>query len=221
MKKLGCCFLAALALGTASVARATSVLFDFNAGPLHAPRPLDLTVGGITAHFAATGQGFSIQDPATSIGLVPAGFSGYCLSPNSIFPADLLISFPQTTLTDFSILYAPQELATDSSATMRVTAYLNGVLVGTNTAVADPPGTWPSATLSFSSALGFNSVVVHYDSPPPTGGDYGPIFVADNMVVTPMIPEPSTALLLGAGAAGLGLIRAGRARKPSGRVTSV
>lgn len=211
MKRLRCLLLAVVALGSASAARAASVLFDFNAGPLHASLPLDLTVDGITAHFAATGQGFSIQDPATSIGLTPTGFSGYCISPNSVFQADLLISFPQTTLSDFSILYAPQELATDSSATMRVTAYLNGVLVGTNTAVADPPGTWPSATLSFSSPQGFNSVVVHYDSPPPTGGDYGPIFVADNMLVTALVPEPSTALLLGGGIAGLAL---GRIRRP-------
>lgn len=75
---------------------------------------------------------------------------------------------------------------------MHVTAYMSGVLVGTNTMVADPPGTWPSATLSFSSPLGFNSVVVHYDQRPPTGGDWGPIFMADNMNVTavPLVPPP-------------------------------
>ncbi len=75
---------------------------------------------------------------------------------------------------------------------MRVTAYMNGVYVGTNTAVADPPGTWPSATLSFSSVQPFNSVVVHYDAPPPTGGDYGVIFMADNMNVTAVVPEPAS-----------------------------
>ena len=57
--------------------------------------------------------------------------------------------------------------------------------------------------LSFSSAQVFNSVVVHYDAPPPTGGDYGPIFMADNMIVTAAVPEPeSYAMLL----AGLGLV---------------
>jgi hypothetical protein len=35
-----------------------------------------------------------------------------------------------------------------------------------------------------SSPQGFDTVVVHYDAPPPTGGDWGPIFMADYMVVT-------------------------------------
>ena len=167
-------------------ASAAPVLFNFDNAVLHSPLPIDLTEGGITAHFSATGQGFSIQQ-ANVLGFTPAGFSGYCLYPNSVFPADLLVSFSQT-LVDFSILYAPEEYATDSSATMRVTAYMDGALVGTNTATANPPGTWPTATLSFAASSGFNNVVVHYDSPPPTGGDYGPIFMADNMSVTPAPP---------------------------------
>jgi hypothetical protein len=185
-------------------AKAGSILFDFDNAPLHSPLPIDLTVDGLTAHFSATGQGFSIQ-AANTMGFTPAGFSGYCIYPSSIYEADLLVGFSQT-LTDFSILYAPQELATDSSARMRVTAYMNNTLVGTNTMTAYPPGTWPSATLSFSSAQGFNRVVVHYDAPPPTGGDYGPIFMADNMRVTTAssaVPEPSTLGLLGLGALGL------------------
>ncbi len=55
--------------------------------------------------------------------------------------ADLIVDF-STPLTDFSILYAPEEYACDSSATMRVTAYLNGALVGTATTNAQA-GTWP------------------------------------------------------------------------------
>jgi hypothetical protein len=119
-----------------------------------------------------------------------AGLSGLSIYPSSVFPSDLLIGFSQQ-LSDFSILYAPQELATDSSATMRVTAYLGETLVGTATATATQPGTWPSATLAFSSQHPFDRLVVHYDKPPPTGGDWGPIFMADNMLVTP-VPEPST-----------------------------
>ena len=167
-----------------------SVLFDFDTAPAHSPLPIDLTVGGITAHFSATGQGFSIQR-ADTMGFTPAGFAGNCIYPSSVFAADLLVGFSRK-LTDFSILYAPQELACDSSATMRATAYMNSSFVGTNTMVADPPGTWPTATLGFSSISGFNNVVVHYDQRPPTGGDWGPIFMADNMNVTsaPFVPPP-------------------------------
>jgi hypothetical protein len=163
-------------------AGAQTVLFDFENAPVHTSLPLDLTVGGITAHFSATGQGMSIQ-PVTPIGTTPAGFSGNCIYPNSIYASDLLVSF-SLPLTDFSILYAPQELACDSSATMRVTAYMGSTWIGTATTNAQP-GTWPSETLQIHTNQPFNNVVVHYDKPPITGGDYGPIFVADNMRVAP------------------------------------
>src|SRR5436190_8475003 len=78
---------------------------------------------------------------------------------------------------------------------MRVTASMDGTLVGTATTTADPPGTWPTATLAFSSTEPFNDVVLHYDAPPPTGGDWGPIFMADNMLIT-AVPEPSGLLVL-------------------------
>lgn len=166
-------------------AEAQTILFDFENATVHSGLPITLTAGGVTANFSATGQGFSIQ-PANSMGFTPVGFSGNCIYPNSIYAADLIVTF-STPLTDFSILYAPQELACDSSATLRVTAYLNGALVGTATTNAQA-GTWPTETLRFSSTQGFNSVVVHYDKPPVTGGDYGVIFMADNMMVTPAPP---------------------------------
>jgi hypothetical protein len=168
-----------------STAIAQTVLFDFDTAPLHSSLPVDVAVGGITAHLSATGQGFSIQ-PAGVLGFTPADFSGYCIYPNSIYSADLRVGFSQT-LTNFSILYSPEEYGCDSSARMRATGYMNGVLTATNTMIADPPGTWPSATLSLSAVQGFNSVVVHYDAPPITGGDWGPVFMADNMNVTAMI----------------------------------
>ena len=86
------------------------------------------------------------------------------------------------------ILYSPQELGCDDSATMRVTAYMNGVFAGTATKTAANPGTWPTDTLSISAPAGFNSVVVHYDARPPTCQDYGVIFMADNMSVTFIAP---------------------------------
>lgn len=178
---------------------AQSVLFDFENAPVHTSLPLTLSVSGIKAQLSATGQGFSIQ-PANTMGFTPAGFSGNCLYPNSVYAADLLVSF-SPTLTAFSILYSPQELGCDSSATMRVTAYLNGVLVGTATTNATSPGTWPSEILAFSLGQAFNSVVVHYDKAPACQ-DWGPIFLADNMVVTPAPPPLLTtnAVILANGA---------------------
>jgi len=168
---------------------AQSVLFDFNNATIHSPLPINLTAGGITAQFSGTGSGYSIQE-AGVLGFTPLGFDGLCIYPNSVFAADLLISFDQT-ITDFSIMYAPQELGCDDSATMRVTAYMNTTLVGTTTTCPNP-GTWPTGTLSCSFASGFNNVVVHYANHPPTCQDYGVIFMADNMQVTPLNLATST-----------------------------
>jgi hypothetical protein len=173
----------ALETSSQSKAAAQSVLFDFDGAPPGASLPIELTVGGLTARFSATGQGFSFQS-ADVLGFTPAGFGGLCIYPNSIDAADLLVSFSQA-IQDLSILYAPEEYGCDSSALMRVTGYLNGAFVATNTTTAPNPGTWPTGVLTLSAPRGFNSVVIHYESPPPTGGDWGPIFMADNMTVTP------------------------------------
>jgi hypothetical protein len=172
-----------------SQASAQAVLFDFDNAPLYSSLPIDLTVSGITAHLSATGQGYSIQN-ANAIGFTPPGFSGRILYPNSIYLADLLVQYTQT-ITDFSIMYCCQELGCDDAATMRVTAYMNSTLVGTNTRTATFPGTWPVDTLSCSFPQGFNRVVVHYDSHPPTCQDYGVIYMADNMRVTPFATSVS------------------------------
>lgn len=173
---------AVLLLGMLAPAGAGAQLFDFDSAPIHASLPIDQTVGGVTAHLSATGQGFSIQ-PANSMGFTPAGFGGLCIYPNSVFAADLLIDF-SVPITDFSILYAPQELGCDDSAIMRVTAYMDAVLRGTATTTAPVPGTWPTGTLGYSDPAGFNHVVIHHDQRP-LCTDWGPIFMADNMTVAP------------------------------------
>jgi hypothetical protein len=173
-------------LAQLSPTSAQSVLFDFDNAPLYTSLPLNQTAGGITAHLSATGQGYSIQE-ANVLGFTPPGFAGHILYPNSINLSDLLISYDHT-LTDFSIMYSCQELGCNDAATMRVTAYKNGSFVGTNTKTASNPGTWPVDTLKCSFPQGFDSVVVHYDSPPPTCQDYGVIYLADNMWITACQP---------------------------------
>ena len=176
----------AAALGFyASQTKAQSVLFDFDNAPLHSPFPIDLTVSGITAHFSANPAyyNYSIQR-ADALGFTPQGFAGYCIYPSTVYLCDLLIAFNQP-MTAASILYAPEEYATDSSCRMRITAYMGGTFIGTATYTIPVPGTWPTGTLAITTAQPFNNVVIHYDAPPPTGGDYGPIFMADNLQVTP------------------------------------
>lgn len=162
-------------------ASAAAQQFDFDNAPIHTSLPLDLTVEGVTAHFSATGQGFAIQ-PANTMGFTPAGFGGLCIYPNGIFAADLRVAF-SVNVTGFSILYAPQELGCDDSAILRVTAYRDGLAIGTATTTAPQPGTWPTGTLAISDPAGFNSVVVQYERRPACT-DYGPIFMADVMTLT-------------------------------------
>lgn len=160
---------------------ADTVAFTFDDYPVYVALPIDVTVDGLTAHLSATGAGFSVQY-ADTLGFTPQGFEGHCIYPSGIFPSDLIVDFSQT-LTSFSIMYSPAEFGCDDSATMRVTAYLDSAFVGTDTTTAPFPGTWPTGTLSISAPDGFNNVVVHYDSQPPTCQDWVSIFMADNMIV--------------------------------------
>ena len=180
------CIVAFILISCTAPVNSQAVLFDFDNAPLYTALPITLTVNGIIALFSATGQGYSIQN-ANTIGFTPPGFSGRIVYPSSVYLSDLRVGF-DTTITAFSIMYSCQELGCDDAATMRVTAYKNGVYVGTNTRTATFPGTWPVDTLRCAFAQGFDSVVVHYASPPPTCQDYGVIFMADNMRVTPLNP---------------------------------
>ncbi len=185
--KTYCRSLLVAVIGVVSIcsAKAQSVTFNFDNAPQYSPLPLYLTAGGITGYFSSGSSfyNYSIQS-AGVLGFTPPGFSGLCIFPSTVFASDLLVSF-DTTLTAASILYSPEEYGTDSSCTMRMTAYLGTTYVGTSTHQIPHGGTWPSGTLSFSSSQPFDNILIHYDAPPPTGGDYGPIFMADNLVVTP------------------------------------
>jgi hypothetical protein len=170
-----------LALAVAPL-RAQGIVFDFDSTAAGTPLPVDVTVNGVNAHLSATGQGYSIQR-ADAHGFTPAGFAGNCVDPSSVFLADLRIEF-SSTLANFSLLYAPEEYACDSSATLRATGYLAGVEVATRTTTAPNPGTWPTGVLTLDAVQGFDTLVAHYEAAPPTGGDWGPIFMADVMTVT-------------------------------------
>lgn len=174
--------------------------FDFDDAPAHTSLPIDLTEGGLTAHFSATGFGYSIR-PVDELAFVPAGFSGQCVFPDSLFAADLIVDL-STPITSFSILYSPEEFNCDDSATMRTTGYLAGVFVATRTTTVSNPGYWPTGTLTLDDAGGFDRVVLHYDAPPPTCQDYLRAFTVDNMVVT-MAPGGCVADLNGDGAVDL------------------
>ena len=185
------------------------VVFDFDNAPRGTSLPVNVSSGGISALLSSSSDAYNYSVQAANVlGFTPVGFAGNCIYPNTINKSDLLVSF-DTQLTSISIMYAPEEYATDSSCTMRITAYLGLTEIGSNTTTIDPPGTWPTGTLSYSSSQPFDNVVIHYDQPPVTGGDYGPIFMADNLVATP-VPEPqnAAALMLGiAAAAGLAIRR--------------
>jgi hypothetical protein len=203
----------ASAFGQASPVGAMSTTFDFDNAPVNSSvSGLTLTVGGLTASFSATGSGGFAIWSANVYGFTPAGFSGYSIWPSSVYAADLHVTFSQP-LTDFSIMYAPEEYGSDNSAIMRITAYLNGAYVGTNTTTAPNPGTWPTGTLTFNSLLTFDNVVVHWDSA--NGAtDYGPIFAADNMIVTPSaVPLPAALPLFATGLGAMGLLGWRRKRK--------
>ena len=174
---------------------ATPILFDFDDCPVNTGLPY------------VTLPRYGVQATLTPVpNAPPAGMGGTCIYPSGVFLTDLQIEFNQP-ISDFSILYSPHELSTDSSATLQIKAYNGGTLLGSNTdqITGLDVYTWPTGTLHYA-ATAFDKVVLHYYSGPPTGGDYGVIFIVDNMQVVP-VPEPASALLLLIGGAAMGLRR--------------
>jgi hypothetical protein len=215
-----------LALVYAPVCQASTINFTFDDLTPHTTLPLDYTVSGLTGHFSATGVGFSIQDTNSALGFLPTGaagtFSGNSIYQNTINLTDLMVTFSQP-LTDVSILYAVQDLnVSPPGSTMRVTAFvggLSGSQVGTSTTVA-PEGSWPTALLNFSSATGFDSLVIHYDKTPPNASpeDYGTVFLVDDILVTTsangnVVPLPGALPLFATGLSALGLLGWRRKKK--------
>lgn len=173
---------------------ARAAVISFDNAPMYSPLPISYTEDGVTMHLSGTASGYSIQSPSSSP-ITPIGFTGCFVYPSSINAADLLISFDEP-MSDFSIQFAPEEYGSDSSATLQVRAYMGTSLIGSNTGRAPIPGTWPVGTLSYSSAQPFDNVVIHYLTPPVAGENWGPIFIADNMTVTPA-PEPGSIATIG------------------------
>lgn len=175
------------ALAAAAVSQAAwsqSVLFNFDNAPVHTSLPIDVTVDGVTAHLWAVEwyYNYSIQR-ADTLGVTPVGFSGLCVYPNSVYPCDLHISFDH--LVDAcSILYAVDDLYCDAAATMRLTAYLGGVQVGTITHTGSFDAFWPTSTISIAPGQPFDTVVLHHQAGPPGCSDWGRIFMADNLEIT-------------------------------------
>ena len=190
---------------------ATPILFDFDDCPVNTGLPyVTLPRYGVQATLtpvpnAPTDNGYAFW-PIGTAGASPVGMGGTCIYPSGVFLTDLQIEFNQP-ISDFSILYSPHELSTDSSATLQIKAYNGGTLLGSNTdqITGLDVYTWPTGTLHYA-ATAFDKVVLHYYSGPPIGGDYGVIFIVDNMQVVP-VPEPASALLLLIGGAAMGLRR--------------
>jgi hypothetical protein len=181
-----CAAAALLALAAASAPAQTAttiVTFNFDTASAGTPAPFTLRKGKITAAFTGGLYGYSIQ-AANVLGFTPKGLAGNCLYPNTVYASDVGITFNHA-MTAIQMKFSPEEYATDSSATMQVSAYLGTTFVGSATAVAPVPGTWPTGTLKYATSTGtFDNVVVHYLKAPPTGGDYGPIFMLDVIKAT-------------------------------------
>ena len=110
---------------------AQDVTFDFDSALVHAPLPLDIRRYNWSLQFRfALVQLFY---PASGHRcLYSAAFLRAVYISSMVFQSELLTSF-DTQLTSASVLYASEQFATESSCTMRMTAYRGATYVGTNT----------------------------------------------------------------------------------------
>jgi hypothetical protein len=167
-------------------------LFNFNSDLVGTQTTFTDTNGGISATFS------SPLDPG---GFVVAPTFFLTLTRNVLLdpgPAGasnipLMISFSRN-LTDIVMSFA-----TDGTGPITVTAFENGTMVGSSTAIGIIPMgfSFPEGTISFVGA-DFNSVVLSATTP---------FFAVDNINATAVTPvgEPSSAALAGIAIFGLGL----------------
>ncbi len=180
--------LAMLAFWPGNVARAQTVLFDFDSGtPTLFPGlnvPFDQTAGGMTAHFSSPqGAAFSVQsDASTAFHL--SQFSGHYLYDNNLNMNYLDIKFSKL-LNSITLTFATADFhQTETPTTIQLTAYRDstGTLpVGSiSTHATYGTDTMPMGTLSFTSSTPFNLVEIVL--PPQTLGVTD--FLVDNIAVT-------------------------------------
>jgi hypothetical protein len=185
----------------------SAVLFDFETG-MGATTTFNQTVDGLKAIFSSSTPplNYYIQPATTITGFpAPVGFTGNALVPTqSSLASDLLISFDHP-LSDISIMYAVDNVNANGNPTLRLTAYSGLTWVGDTTATSTMGGTWPSATLALSPVGMFDNVVIHFDSTTATE-NFNPVFMIDNLLAITAVPEPVSAVGVGAGLCVLALL---------------
>ena len=174
--------LVAISLHFSLPAYAQSVSFDFDSATpaltMGQTVPFDQTMGGVTAHFRDSTGDFSVQN-SDSTSLTLSLFTGNYLLPNSV--GDVLVVEFSQPLTNISLDFATAEqTAFDNPTPIRLVAYTNSTStppVGSTTLAGTYVGvdTFPSGTLTFSSAIPFNAVTLNIEP----GGAAG--FLVDNI----------------------------------------
>jgi hypothetical protein len=176
-----------LGTGGGLPASAQTALFDFDSGTPALTTgqgvPLDQTSGGVTAHVSAASGGFLVQDYKFTQ-LILSQFSGNYIYPNGTASV-LVVQFSQP-ITNLSLDFATAEQTPIGLPTpVRLTAYTNSTstpAVGSITTAGNYIGanTLPMGTLTFGSAVPFDTIAMNIEP----GGATG--FLVDNLTVWPV-----------------------------------